>query len=126
MLPEGRILPDNPVLARTGQVTGAPHVRLASPAPCATGRGGPEPAGPPARPGPARGYGSRGGRCTILRSGSITMRKAPPAGRGERLRSFVTSDGMGGTDGSGGTGGPGGAVPLGDGRGRVVAGPGSG
>jgi len=33
---------------------------------------------------------------------------------------FVTSDGIGGTDGFGG------AVPLGDGRGRVVAGPGSG
>ena len=32
----------------------------------------------------------------------------------------VTSDGIGGTDGFGG------AVPLGDGRGRVVAGPGSG
>jgi hypothetical protein len=33
---------------------------------------------------------------------------------------FVTSDGIGGTDGFGGT------VPLRDGRGRVVAGPGSG
>ena len=33
---------------------------------------------------------------------------------------LVTSDGIGGTDGVGGT------VPLGDGRGRVVAGPGSG
>jgi hypothetical protein len=32
----------------------------------------------------------------------------------------VTSDGIGGTDGFGG------AVPLRDGRGRVVAGPGSG
>jgi hypothetical protein len=53
----------------------------------------------------------------------------------------LTSDGIGGTDGVGGTvplcalvtsdgiggtGGVGGAVPLGDGRGRVVAGPGSG
>ena len=52
---------------------------------------------------------------------------------------FVTSDGIGGTDGLGGTvplfvtshgiggtDGLGGTVPLGDGRGRVVAGPGSG
>jgi hypothetical protein len=52
---------------------------------------------------------------------------------------FVTSDGIGGTDGLGGavplfvtshgiggTDGFGRAVPLGDGRGRVVAGPGSG
>jgi hypothetical protein len=59
-----------------------------------------------------------------LRSGTNTMRNPPPAGRCARVRSFVTSDGMGGTDG--GTGGRVGTVPLGDGRGRVVAGPGSG
>jgi hypothetical protein len=46
---------------------------------------------------------------------------------------FVTSEGIGGTvpffvtsEGIGGIDGFGGAVPLGDGRGRVVAGPGSG
>ena len=62
-----------------------------------------------------------------------------------RVSAVVTSDGIGGTggcggtvplcalvplfvtsDGIGGTGGFGGAVPLRDGRGRVVAGPGSG
>jgi hypothetical protein len=62
-----------------------------------------------------------------------------------RVCAFVTSDGIGGTDGFdgtdgfggtvplfvtsdgiGGTGGFGGTVPLGDGRGRVVAGPVSG
>jgi hypothetical protein len=55
------------------------------------------------------------------------------------VRAVVTSDDIGGTggcgetvpfvvtlEGIGGTGGFGGAVPLGDGRGRVVAGPGSG
>ncbi len=41
-------------------------------------------------------------------------------GLGGAVRLFVTSDGIGGTDGLGG------AVPLRDGRGRVVAGPGSG
>ncbi len=52
-----------------------------------------------------RGYGRR----MILR---IIMRNLPPECR--RLRSFVTSDGMGG------------AVPLGDGRGLLMAGPGYG
>ncbi len=60
-------------------------------------------------------------------------------GFGGAVPLFVTSDGIGGTDGFGGavplfvtsdgiggTDGFGGAVPLGDGRGRVVAGPGSG
>jgi hypothetical protein len=72
--------------------------------------------------GPRRGadYGWRGARCIILRSGSITLRNPPTAGRCTRVRSFVTSDGMGGTPG------PGGTVPLGDGSGQVVAGPGSG
>jgi hypothetical protein len=75
----------------------------------------------------------------ILRSGDIAARTTPAAGRW--VRAVVTSDGIGGTDGFGGTvplcalvtsdgiggtGGIGGAVPLGDGRSRVVAGPGSG
>jgi hypothetical protein len=51
------------------------------------------------------GYGRR----VILR---IIMRNLPPEGRG--LRSFVTSDGMGGR------------VPSGYGRGLVMAGPGCG
>lgn len=40
-----------------------------------------------------------------------------------RVRSSVTSDGMGGTGGPGETGG---TAPLADGSGQVVAGPGSG
>jgi hypothetical protein len=74
-----------------------------------------------------------GGRCIGLRSGDIAVRTTPAAGRCERVCALVTSDGVGGTvplcvtsEGIGGTGGFGGAVPLGDGRGRVVAGPGSG
>ena len=67
-----------------------------------------------------RDYGWRGARRIILRSGDIAVRNAPDAGRCVRMYAFVTSDGIGGTDGFGGT------VPLGDGRGRVVAGPGSG
>jgi hypothetical protein len=60
-------------------------------------------------------------------------------GLGGTVPLFVTSDGIGGTDGLGGTvplfvtshgiggtNGFGGAVLLGDGRGRVMAGPGSG
>ena len=65
-----------------------------------------------------RNYPWRGARCSILRSGSIAVRTMPAAGR--CARAVVTSDGIGGT------GGFGGAVPLGDGRGRAVAGPGSG
>jgi hypothetical protein len=78
-----------------------------------------------------------GARCIILRSGDIAARNTPAAGR--CVRAVVTSDGIGGTggfggtvplavtsDGIGGTGGFGGALPLGDGRGRVVTGPGSG
>jgi hypothetical protein len=84
-----------------------------------------------------RDYAWRGARCIILRSGDIAVRNTPAAGRW--ARAVVTSDGIGGTggvggtlplwvtsEGIGGTGGSGGAVPLGDGRGRVVAGPGSG
>ena len=67
-----------------------------------------------------RDYGWRGARRIILRSGDIAVRNAPDAGRCVRMYAFVTSDGIGGTDGVGGT------VPLGDGRGQVVAGPGSG
>jgi hypothetical protein len=67
-----------------------------------------------------RGYGWRGTRCIILRSGIMTMRNPPPAGRCALVRSFPASDGMGGTGGLGGT------VPLGDWRGGVVAGLGSG
>ena len=59
-------------------------------------------------------------RCIILRSGDIAARNTRAAGRCVRVCAFVTSDGIGGTDGFGGT------VPLGDGRGRVVAGLGSG
>jgi hypothetical protein len=97
------------------------------------------------RPRAGRDYAWRGARCSILRSGDIAVRTTPAAGR--CVRAVVTSDGIGGTDsfggtdgfggtvplwalvtsdGIGGTGGIGGAVPLGDGRGRVVAGPGSG
>jgi hypothetical protein len=60
-------------------------------------------------------------------------------GLGGAVPLLVTSEGIGGTgglggavpllatsEGIGGTGGLGGAVPLGDGRGRMVAGPGSG
>jgi hypothetical protein len=80
-----------------------------------------------------------------LRSGDIAVRNTPAAGRCARVCAVVTSEGIGGTDGIGGTGGLGGtvplcvtsdgiggtgalggAVPLGDGPGRVVAGPGSG
>ena len=91
------------------------------------------------RPQPGRDYAWRGARCIILRSGDIAVRTTPAAGRCARVRAVVTSDGIGGTggcggpvpfvvtsEGIGGTGGLGGAVPLGDGRGRVVAGPGSG
>src|SRR5690349_9155346 len=83
-----------------------------------------------------RDYAWRGARCSILRSGDIAARTAAA---GRCVRAVVTSDGIGGTggfggtvplsvtsEGIGGTGGFGGAVPLGDGRGRVVAGPGSG
>ncbi len=86
-----------------------------------------------------RDYAWRGARRIILRSGDIAVRNTPAAGRCVRMCAFVTSDGIGGTDGFGGavplfvtsdgiggTDGFGGAVPLGDGRGRVVAGPGSG
>jgi hypothetical protein len=84
-----------------------------------------------------RDYAWRGARRSILRSGDIAVRTTPAAGR--CVRAGVTFDGIGGTggcgetvpfvvtsEGIGGTGGFGGAVPLGDGRGRVVAGPGSG
>ena len=95
-----------------------------------------------------RDYAWRGARCIILRSGDIAVPNTPAAGRCVRVCAVVTSDGIGGTDGFGGfggavplcalvplcvtsdgiggTGGLGGAVPLGDGRGRLVAGPGSG
>jgi hypothetical protein len=88
-----------------------------------------------------RDYAWRGARCIILRSGDIAVRTTPAAGRCVRVCALVTFDGIGGTggcggtvplcalvtsDGIGGTGGLGGAVPLRDGRGRVVAGPGSG
>ena len=89
------------------------------------------------RPHAGRDYARRGARCIILRSGDIAARNTPAAGRG--VRAVVTSEGIGGTgglggmvpllvtsEGIGGTGGLGGAVPLEDGRGRVVAGPGSG
>ena len=65
-------------------------------------------------------YAWRGARRIILRSGDIAVRNTPAAGRRVRVCAVVTSDGIGGT------GGLGGAVPLRDGRGRVVAGPGSG
>jgi len=67
-----------------------------------------------------RDYAWRGARRIILRSGDIAVRNTPAAGRRVRVSAVVTSDGIGGT------GGFGGAVPLRDGRGRVVAGPGSG
>jgi len=67
-----------------------------------------------------RDYAWRGARRIILRSGDIAVRNTPTAGRLVRVCAFVTSDGIGGTDGFGGT------VPLRDGRGRVVAGPGFG
>jgi hypothetical protein len=95
-----------------------------------------------------RDYAWRGARRIILRSGDIAVRNTPAAGRRVRVCALVTSDGIGGTGGfggtvplcalvplfvtsdgiggTGGTGGFGGAVPSGDGRGRVVAGPGSG
>ena len=72
------------------------------------------------RPHGGRDYAWRGARCIILRSGDIAVRNMPAAGRCWGGSALVTSDGIGGT------GGFGGAVPLGDGRGRVVAGPGSG
>ena len=91
------------------------------------------------RPYAGRDYAWRGARCIILRSGDIAVPNTPAAGRSVRVCAFVTSDGIGGTGGFGaavplfltsddigGTGGFGGAVPLGDGRGRMVAGPGSG
>ncbi len=67
-----------------------------------------------------RDYAWREARRSILRSGDIAVRNTPTADRCVRVCGFVTSDGIGGTDGLGGT------VPLRDGRGRVVAGPGSG
>ena len=73
-----------------------------------------------------RDYAWRGARRIILRSGDIAVRNTPAAGRCVRVSALVTSDGIGGTDGFDGTGGFGGTVPLGDGRGRVVAGPVSG
>ena len=80
-----------------------------------------------------RDYAWRGARRIILRSGDIAVRNTPAMGRCVRVCALVTSDGIGGTvplfvtsDGIGGTDGFGGAVPLRDGRGRVVAGPGSG
>jgi hypothetical protein len=91
------------------------------------------------RPHAGRHYAWRGARRIILRSGDIAVRNAPAAGCCVRGCALVTSEGIGGADGSGGaaplfltsygiggTGGSGGAAPLGDGRGRVVAGPGSG
>jgi hypothetical protein len=86
-----------------------------------------------------RDYAWRGARRSILRSGDIAVRNTPTAGRCVRVCALVTSAGIGGTgglggtvplfvtsDGISGTDGFGGAVPLRDGRGRVVAGPGSG
>jgi hypothetical protein len=67
-----------------------------------------------------RDYAWRGVRCVILRGGDIAVRTTPAAGRCVRAGALVTSEGIGGT------GGLGGAVPLGDGPGRVMAGPGSG
>jgi hypothetical protein len=67
-----------------------------------------------------RDYTWRGARRINLRSGDIAVRNTPSGGRCVRVCTFVTSDGIGGTGGFGGT------VPLGDGRGRVVAGPVSG
>jgi hypothetical protein len=74
-----------------------------------------------------------------LRSGDIAVRNTLAAGRCVLVCALVASEGIGGTggfggtvplfvtsDGIGGTDGLGGAVPLEDGRGRVVAGPGSG
>jgi hypothetical protein len=91
------------------------------------------------RPPAGRDYAWRGARRIILRSGDIAVRNTPAAGRCVRMCALVTSDGIGGTDGFdgtvplfvtsdgiGGTDGFGGAVPLRDGRGQVVAGPGSG
>ena len=98
------------------------------------------------RPPAGRDYAWRGARRIILRSGDIAVRNTPAAGRCVRVSALVTSDGIGGTDGFdgtdgfggtplcalvtsdgiGGTDGFGGAVPLGDGCGRVVAGPVSG
>ena len=91
------------------------------------------------RPQAGRDYVWRGARRIILRSGDIAARNTPAAGRCARVCALVTSDGIGGTDGFGGTvpcfvtsdglggtAGFGGTVPFGDGRGRVVAGPGSG
>lgn len=72
------------------------------------------------RPHAGRDYAWRGARCIILRSGDSAVRNTPAAGRGVRVCALVTSEGIGGT------GGFGGAVPLGDGPGRLVAGPGSG
>jgi hypothetical protein len=65
-----------------------------------------------------RDYVWRGARRSIFRSGDIAVRNTPAAAR--CVRAVVTSEG------SGGAGGFGGAVPLRDGRGPVVAGPGSG
>jgi hypothetical protein len=71
------------------------------------------------RPRAGRDYPWRGARRIILRSGDIIVRNTPTTGRCVRGRAFVPSGGIGGTDGFRGT------VPLGDGRSRVVAGPGS-
>jgi hypothetical protein len=67
-----------------------------------------------------RDYAWRGARRIILHSGEIAVRTTPAAGLCVRVCTFVTSGGSGGTGGFGGT------VPLGDGRGRVATGPGSG
>jgi hypothetical protein len=86
-----------------------------------------------------RDYAWRGARRISLRSGDSAGRTTPTAGRCAPVCALVTSEGIGGTggvggavplfvtsEGIGGTGGVGGAVPFGDGRGPVVAGPGSG
>jgi len=64
-----------------------------------------------------RDYAWRGARRSILRSGDIAVRNTPTAGLCVRVCAVGPADGIGGTDGLGG------AVPLRDGRGRVVAGP---
>ena len=93
------------------------------------------------RPQPGQDYPWRGARRIISRNGDITVRNTPAADRSARGCALVTSDGISGidgcggavplcalvtSDGIGGTDSLAGAGPLGDGRGRVVAGPGSG
>jgi hypothetical protein len=92
------------------------------------------------RPRAGADYAWRGDRCIILRSGDIAVRNTLTAVRCWGVCALVTSEGIAGTggglgrtvplcvtsDGIGGTDGFGGAVPLGDGPGRMVAGPGSG